>query len=620
MFGYMGKILRVNLSTGEITSEAVDPQMAQNYIGGAGFATRIVYDEVPAKADALGPDNRLVFMTGPVTGTRFPTSGRFVVAGKSPLTGIMATASSSGFWGPELKKTGHDGIVFQGKAEKPVYLEILDDKVALKDASDIWGKDAYETQDILRGRAGKKTARVACIGMAGEKLSPIACLMNDAGRAAGRGGLGAVMGSKNLKAILCLGTQKITPAADEFLKAMTKEITKAVAEDPFAGFFTKWGTAFSMDMGWAAGDVPVKNWQVGLWEGGKGYTKIGGARMADTILKPHAGACYGCPIHCARWVEIPSGRFKYEGPGPEYETLGAFGSMLLIDDLEAISWIGERCNHYGMDTISAGCTIAWAMEAFEKGAITKQDTGGIDLTWGNVDAVLEVVEQMGRMEKFGALLAQGSRKAAKTVGKGTEEYAIQVKGMEVPMHDPRCYFSLAVNYATGMRGACHVQGGSYTVEMAIISPEAGLNYKQGRHDKKNKGLAAKVAQDMSAVYNSAAICMFAGMGLHPSHYGILLSITSAIPHNAQTVLQAGERIINLQRAFACREGISRKDDTLPKRLLTPLPDGGAAGKAADLEYQLNEYYQLRGWDENGLPKKERLEALGLGGVAADLHG
>jgi len=615
MSGYMGKIIRVNLTSGAVTTEEVNPLVAQFYIGGAGFATKMLYDEVPAGVDPLGADNRLIFMTGPVTGTRFPTSGRFAVGTKSPQTGMMTTATSSGFWGVELKKTGHDGIVFEGKSEKPVYMEILDDQITLKDATDLWGKDTYETQTILKERIGKKRARVACIGQAGEKQALIACIMNDEGRAAGRGGVGAVMGSKNLKAIAVLGKNKIEVAADDFLKEMTKQIVKAVAEDPFAGFFTKWGTAFSMDMGWAAGDVPAKNWQMGLWEGG--YTKIGGARMADTILKPHAGACYNCPIRCARWVEIPEGRFKYEGPGPEYETLGAFGSMLLIDNLEAISWIGEMCNKYGMDTISAGCTVAWAMEAYEKGVLTKEDTQGIELEWGNVDAVLEVVDQMGQVSGFGALLAQGARKASEKVGQGSEEYAIHVKGMEVPMHDPRCYFSLAVNYATGMRGACHVQGGSYMVEMAVISPEAGLNYKQGRHDKKNKGLAAKVAQDMSAVHNSTAVCMFAGMALQPSHIGMLLGLVSGNPHSRDTILQVGERILNLQRAFACREGFSRKEDTLPKRLLTPLPDGGAAGKAADLNFQLDEYYQLRGWSDRGIPSEETLQALGLGDIAGD---
>lgn len=616
MFGYMGKILRVNLSSGNMTTEEIDPGIAQTYIGGAGFATRHLYDEVPANTDPLGENNKLIFMTGPVTGTRFPTSGRFTVGGKSPLTGIISTATSSGFWGVELKKTGYDGIIFEGKSPKPVYLEMLDEGVTLKDASDLWGKDFYDTQEILKERAPKKRARVAGIGRAGEGLANISCIMNDEGRAAGRGGLGAVMGSKNLKAIVCLGTSKITPAADEFLKIMAQEINNGVAEDPFAGFFTKWGTAFSMDMGWAAGDVPIKNWQVGLWQ--EGCVNLGGAKMADTILKPHGGACYNCPIRCARWVEIPEGRFKYEGPGPEYETLGALGTMCLIDDLEAVSWMGEMCNNAGLDTISAGCTIAWAMEAYEKGAITKEDTGGLELTWGNVDATLEVLDQMCKVEGFGALLDKGTRIASQEVGQGSEEYAIQVKGLEVPMHDPRCYFSLAVNYATGPRGACHVQGGSYTVEMAVISPEAGLHYKQGRHDKKQKGLAAKVSQDVAAVHNSTAMCMFAGMALQPSHVGMLLGIVAGQPHNTQTILQAGERIVNLQRAFSYREGITRKDDTLPKRLITPLPDGGSAGKAADLEFQLNEYYQLRGWDDNGVPTRARLEMLGLGPAADEL--
>jgi len=618
MFGYMGKILYVNLSDQKTEVKDVDSQVAQNFIGGAGFATKMLYDEVPAGADPLGPDNQLIFMTGPVTGTRFPTSGRFAVAAKSPLTGVMATSTSSGFWGLELKRCGFDGIVFTGKSEKPVYLQIMNEKVDIKDASGVWGKGTYETQDILREKVGEKRARVACIGAAGETLSPIACLMNDEGRAAGRGGIGAVMGSKNLKAIVARGNQKINTAAPDFFNEMSKQIIEGLTNSPQIQQMTKWGTASSMDMGWTSGDVPVKNWQVGLWK--EGCMNIGGQKMADTILKPHSVACYNCPIRCARWVEIPEGRFAYEGPGPEYETLGSCGSMLLIDDLEAVSWLGEICNKHGMDTISAGCTVAWAMEAYEKGAITKEDTGGVELTWGNVDAAVEIFEQMGKGEGFGAVLAQGSKKAAEKIGKGSEEYAIHVKGMEAPMHDPRAFQSLAVNYATGTRGACHVQGSSFMFEMGLINTEAGIRYKQGRFDKKKKGLAAKVAQDLANVMNSMAICMFGGLALQPSHMGMLMSLCTGMPHSTQSILQAGERILNLQRVFSCREGLDRKDDTLPKRLLTPLPDGGAAGKAADLEYQLNEYYQLRGWNENGIPTREKLQALGLNEAADDLHG
>jgi aldehyde:ferredoxin oxidoreductase len=616
MFGYMGKILYVDLTAKKTTAKDIDPQMAQNYIGGAGFATKMLYENVPAKTDPLGPDNQIIFMTGPVTGTRFPTSGRFTVAAKSPLTGILANATSSGFWGVELKKCGFDGIVFSGKADKPVYLEINNDAVEIRDASGVWGKDAYQTQEILKEKIGDKRARVACIGAAGETLSPIACVMNDEGRAAGRGGLGAVMGSKNLKAIVCRGNQKINVAVPEFFNEMAKQIIEGLTNSPQIQQMGKWGTAASMDGGWATSDVPVKNWQVGLWR--EGCLKIGGQKMADTILKPHSAACYNCPIRCARWVEIPKGRFAYEGPGPEYETLGSCGSMLLIDDLEAVSWLGEICNKHGMDTISAGCTLAWAMEAYEKGAITKQDTGGIELTWGNVDAAIEIFEQMGKGQGFGALLAQGSRNAARKVGKGSEEYAIQVKGMEVPMHDPRAFQSLAVNYATGSRGACHVQGSSFMFELGLIMTEAGIQYKQGRFDKKNKGLAAKVAQDVSNVFNSMAICMFGGLALQPSHMAILLTLATGMPYSPASVLQVGERIVNLQRAFACREGITRKDDALPKRLVTPLAEGGAAGKAADLEFQLNEYYQLRGWSNTGIPTREKLQTLGLQEAANDL--
>jgi aldehyde:ferredoxin oxidoreductase len=617
MFGYMGKILYVNLTDGTITTKEIDQKIAQDYIGGGGYASKIVYDEVPAKADPLGPDNRLVFMTGPVTGTRFPTSGRFAVATKSPLTGILVTATSSGFFGVELKKSGHDGIVFHGKSDKPVYLEIIDDKIEIKDAADIWGIDSFEVQEVLIEKSGEKKARVACIGTAGEEMAPIACIMNDEGRAAGRGGVGAVMGSKNLKAIVVKGSNKINVAAPEFFNAMAKEISTGISGDVFAQFFSKWGTAMAMDMGWASGDVPVKNWQVGDWE--EGCKKLGGESMRKTILRPHSAACHNCPIRCARWVEVPEGKYSYEGPGPEYETLGACGSMLLIDDINAVSWIGHLCNMYGMDTISAGATVAWAIEAYEKGHLTKDDTGGLELKWGDADTLIKVFELMGKKEGLGALLAQGSKKAAEIIGKGSGEYAIHVKGLEAPMHDPRAFHSLAVNYATGPRGACHVQGGSYFAEMGMILTEAGITHKQGRFDKTKKGLAAKVLQDMASIHNSLAVCAFAALGLQPSHIAMLMTLCTGMPYDKVSVMAVGERIINLQRAFACREGITRKDDTLPKRLLTALPDGGAAGKAADLEYQLGEYYELRGWDENGIPTREKLEGLGLEETVKDLH-
>jgi len=423
------------------------------------------------------------------------------------------------------------------------------------------------------------------------------------------------MGSKNLKAIAARGTQKVEVPAPEFLNMMASAVVKGI-ETMTHGQFAKWGTAGSMDSMADTGDIPVKNWQKGEWK--EGCTKLGGQWMRDTILKHHPAACFNCPIRCARWVKIEKGRFKYEGAGPEYETLAAFGTMLLIDDLEAVAWIGEECNKYGVDTISTGATVAWAMEAFEKGALTTADTGGIDLTWGNVDAVVEVVKQIGRNEGLGKLIAMGSKKAAQTIGKGSEAYAVHVKGMELPMHDPRAFFSMAVNYATGPRGACHLNGMPYLNELALIVPEAGLNYKQGRWDKKGKGLACMVYQDLNAVINCLGVCVFSALGLAPSQIGILLGLTSGLSYDSNAIQQAGARIINLQRAFACREGISRKDDTLPKRILTPVPDGGSAGKAPDLEFQLNEYYELRQWDDNGIPTAGILNTLGLDSVANDL--
>jgi len=423
------------------------------------------------------------------------------------------------------------------------------------------------------------------------------------------------MGSKNLKAIAARGTKKVEVAAPEFLNLMAKEVVKGIEAMTY-GQMGKWGTSGHFDGMGNTGDIPVKNWQKGEWK--EGFPKLGGQHMRDTILKHHPAACFNCPIRCSRWVKIEKGRFKYEGVGPEYETIAALGSMLLIDDLEAVAWVGEECNKYGVDTISTGSTIAWATEAFEKGALTREDTGGLELAWGDVDAVVEVVKQVGRNEGLGKLIAMGSKKASQTIGKGSEEYAIEVKGMEVPMHDPRAFFSMAVNYATGTRGACHVQGATYLNELALIVPEYGLNYKQGRWDKKGKGLAAMVYQDLSAVINSLGVCMFSALGLAPSQVGILLSLVSGLGYDSNAIKQAGSRIINLQRAFACREGITRKDDRLPKRLLTPAAEGGSAGKAPDLEFQLNEYYELRHWDENGIPTPEKLKSLGLDSAADDL--
>lgn len=613
---YMGKLIRAKLSEGTVEIEDLNMDDARGYIGGAGLGTKMVYDEVPPSADPLGPENKIMFVTGPITGTTYPTSGRYEVCTKSPLTGMWVDASSAGYWAVDFKKAGFDAIIVEGVSEKPVYLWISDGKAELRDASHLWGKDSYATQDAIKKELDDKRACVLCIGQAGEKKVLISAVMNDEGRAAGRAGVGAVMGSKNLKAIAVRGKKKVEVADPDIFGAMAKSLTQELTTNPLLEGMRTLGTASSMDTAWVSGDIPIKNWKKGEWK--DGCIKIGGKRMADTILKPHK-PCYACPIGCSRWVKIDDGPYKMEGPGPEYETLGSFGSMLLNDDLESICHLNELCNSYGIDTISTGCAIAFAMEAYENGVITKEDAGGVELTWGNVDAIIEMTHQIGQAKGLGALLGQGVKRAAAELGKGTEKYAIHVKGLEVPMHDPRAFHSMAVTYATGPRGACHLHGAAFIFDMGIVAPEFGATYKQGRFDKKGKGVNAKAAQDQMSIVNSLVVCQFAGLALQPYHTAQLLCAATGTLYKTKDIPLIADRITTLQRAFSVRCGITAKDDILPERLLNPPTEGNHAGKAPDLETQLVEFYAVRGWNKNGIPTKEKLSQLGLEFAIDDLH-
>ncbi len=614
--GYMGKLIRAKLSEGKIEIEDIRMDDAEAYIGGVGLGTKMIYDEVPPSADPLGPENKIAFLTGPVTATKFPTSGRYEVCTKSPLTGIWADASSAGYWAVDFKKAGFDAIIVEGASEKPVYMWVSDGKAELRDASHLWGKDSYATQDAIKEEVGDKRACVLCIGQAGEKKVLISAVMNDEGRAAGRAGVGAVMGSKNLKAIAVRGKKKVELADPDVMGGMAKSFTQELSTNPLLEPMRMLGTASSMDTGWVAGDIPIKNWQKSEWK--DGCIKIGGKKMLDTILKPHK-PCYACPIGCSRWVKIEDGPYKMEGPGPEYETLGTFGSMLLNDNLESICHLNELCNSYGIDTISTGCAIAFAMEAYENGVITKEDTGGVELTWGNVEAIIEMTHQIGQAKGLGALLGQGVKRASEQLGKGTEKYAIHVKGLEVPMHDPRAFHSMAVTYATGPRGACHLHGAAFIYDMGIVAPGFGATFKQGRFDKKGKGINAKAAQDQMAIINSLVICQFCGLAVTPFHMVHLLGAATGIRYTTKDFPLIADRITTLQRAFSVRCGVTSKDDTLPERLQTATTEGGAAGKVADLENQLVEFYAVRGWNKDGIPTKEKLAELGLDFAIDHLH-
>ena len=469
--GYMGTMLRVDLTARTIKEEPTDPDTARAFIGGAGYATRVIHDEVPADADPLGPENKLLFMTGPWTATTFPTTARYEVCTKSPLTNMWLATSSAGWWARDFKLAGYDGLIVEGVADSPVYLWIKDGKAEIRDASALWGLDSDQTQEAIRKELGDEKIKVSCIGQAGEKQIPLACIMNDEQRAAGRGGAGAVMGSKKLKAVAVRGTRRVAVADEATVKDAAKDGTRHPQRPPGGLAVHPLRHRLSHGDRLGHGRRPEQELERRVC-GAKAAESLNGRRMAETILVPHA-ACQGCFIRCARWIKIEEGPFAMEGPGPEYETLAAFGTMVMNDNLEAVCWANDLCNRYGVDTISTGSAIAFAMEAYEKGIITKEDAG-CELTWGNVDAIIEMTEQIGTGRGLGALLGKGVKRASEELGQGTEDYAVHVKGMEVPYHDPRAFTSLGASYATGTRGACHMHGNT---------PASGSRCSPTRHHR-----------------------------------------------------------------------------------------------------------------------------------------
>ena len=610
MKGYTGKILRVDLSKRRVETEALDETLAQKFIGGSGLAAKVLYDETGPETDPLGPENRLIFMTGPFAATPVITSGRHAVVTKSPLTGIFAESDSGGTWGPSLKRAGFDGVVITGKSAKPVYIWVADGKAEIRDASHLWGKDTYELDPLLR-KETRDEAVVASIGQGGEKGVRFASIMNDGreGRAAGRGGTGAVMGSKNLKAIVVHGSQEIAIADPEGLKASLKEISPMVAKNTEG--MRKNGTAGGVATFEALGSLPLQNWKFqGRWE--QGAVKIAGPAMTEKILTG-IYHCERCVIGCGRRVKIDKGPYAgVEGGGPEYETVALLGSLCLVDDLEAIAKANELCNRYGIDTISCGAAIAFAMEAYEKGLITKKDTGELELLWGRGDVMVKMVEKIGKREGLGNLLGEGVRIAAEKIGRNAVEFSLHVKGLEIPGHDPRCYNAGAVGYATINRGACHL-GFSHVFERVLSMPEIGIEKPLSRLEVKDKGELAAKTQNVMGLFDALKLCkftMFGGLKLTPilSWYNMV----TGIPMDMAEFLKTGERIFNLKRLYNVRCGISRKDDTLPPRFLTLKHEGeGLTPSLPPLGEMLSDYYKFRGWSEEGIPLPEKLQELGL---------
>jgi len=626
--GYMEKILRVDLSKNEVREEPFPEDWKKKYLGSSGVGARIIYDEVPPDVDAFDPRNVVTLFVGPYSASPAPMSGRYGMATKSPLTGGWGEASCSGFWAVDFKHAGYDGIVITGKADKPVYLWIEDGKVELLPAGELWGKTTIETEEALTAKHGEK-ARVLSIGPAGEKLVRYACVISDEGRAAGRSGIGAVLGSKNFKAIVVRGTGK-TPIADpERFDALRKEITSTISKSIGAATMGQ-GTACSVAAGESGGDFPVKNWRLANFT--EGAQRLDSAGDYTKILVKK-WPCSRCPMGCGRWVKIDreiAGVKPFTGHGPEYESLAVFGGALMIDDIEVVAAAHHLCNLYGVDVISAGTMTAFAFEAFEKGIITEDDVG-FKLEWGDGEAAVKLARMIAERKGLGELLGEGPIKAAQKLGKGAEEFAMHAKGQPIPGHDPRTYAVVAAEYAISNRGACHLQGFTETwqsveslyIEALGLDPETskffGITFGP-KHDTAGKGAALAKCMAASNTIDALAVCKFFFLGLGSGNE--VAELTSAIMGEELTrddFLEIGERLVSLKRAYNIRCGFTPKDDTLPARLLTPAPDAGEKHVAPDMQAIIKDFYQAMDWDlKTGKPSKERLIQLGLEDVAKDL--
>ncbi|MCK4354621.1 MAG: aldehyde ferredoxin oxidoreductase family protein [Dehalococcoidia bacterium] len=613
MYGWTGKFLRVDLTKSRITIEGTDEGIARDFIGARGMGVKYLYDEIDPKVDPLSPDNKLLMVTGPLTGTGAPAGNRYMVVTKSPLTGAIANSSAAGSFATTLKYAGYDMVIFEGKSKKPVYLWIDDDKVELRDAQHLWGKTTRETENAVIGETAPE-AKVVCIGPAGERLVLFACIINDLERAAGRSGVGAVMGSKNLKAIAVRGTKGIKVANRVgFYNAMV-DCYKAL-DIEYVRHFHELGTPSVLeDFVVPLGALPTRNYQAGAFED---WRKISGGVQGDTIsVRKRMGvACPGCPVACGRLSKVTTPDFAGIGAGPEYETTGLFGSNCGVNNLDAIAKANYVCNEMGMDTISAGGTIACAMELYEKGYLPKKDIGR-PLNFGDAHALVEMVEKIALREGFGDVLAQGAYRLAEKYGH--PELFMGVKKQEFPSYECRALQGMAIGFATQSRGADHIRGEVHDIEMyGCYQWRITRDRKIDKVDPltwRDKPVLAKEIQDWFCMIDSSGMCNFMFFfALDEDQCRALLETGTGIDLDGyKGFMKTGERIFNQERLFNLKAGLTGKDDTLPKRMLEePMPDGSAKGMVAHLSEMLPEYYKLRGWGTDGVPTQEKLKELGL---------
>ena len=606
-YGYFGKVLVVDLEgqSSEVLSLASED--VRGFLLGSGWAAKYLYYDHARVLEPFDPRSPLLFMSGLFSGGYLPGSSKVVVCARSPLTGIWNEATGGGHWGAELRRTGFDGIVFLGRSDEAVYVVVTPDGAEFRSARDIWGHDTADAAAAIGQREGQK-AKIATIGQAGENLVRYAAVIFDPPnyRAAARGGVGAVMGSKHLKAVVVKGDRRIQiPVANpDALKTQVKADVAEIRERTQR--LHDFGTSGGVETVEMYGELPIKNWQLGAWK--EGARRISGLTMQPKMLNRHY-ACFSCPIRCGKIYDIPD---RDAGRGPEFENLGMLGANCLVDDAPAIVDANDWCNRYGLDTISTGGTIAFAIEAFERGLLSESDTDGVPLGW-DAQTMQHLVHKIGRGEGVGQLLGQGVKRVAEQLGDEAKAFAVHTKGLEYPAHDPRGHVSMALNYATAVRGACHLEALSFFLDRGIQLPDLGYVDPPDAHDSADKAPIVVDMQNYMSVFNPLGMCKFLFMGgVGPKKIARWLNLWSGFDIDMDGVIEVGERIFTLKRLYNWRLGVDGKDDVLPPRLETEAKlEGTAKGVLPDLELMLKEYYELRGWSVDGIPMPSKLKRLGL---------
>ena len=605
--GIMGKILWVDLSQKKIEEKPFPEEYLKRYIGGDGLGARILYDEVPPGVAPLDPEAVLVFSAGPLAGTPVQGGCNYSVIALSPVTGFtIFNGHSNGFLAPKLKRAGYDAIVIKGKAETPVFLWIHNGKVEIRDATALWGKDTWETEDMIKKEVGESKVSCASIGLAGENLVKMAAIVNDRSHLVARGGLGAVMGSKNLKAIAALGSMKVPLAEEDKFMELAREWRRENMTSKAAQNLSKYGTASMLTDIYPIGDYPIKNWTTGVLED---WERLSGQYMVDTMFKRHI-TCWGCTLAHCKLLELKDGAFAGEEcEMPEYEMTAAMGANIGVSDPTVAAKGAEKLDKYGLDGLGTSNVISFLMECYEKGLITKKDVEGLELNFGNYEAAFELIDKIANRRGIGKILADGPVKAAEWIGKGSEKFVVQVKGMPLPMHDHRSRWGYALQYAVGSAGPAHEGGFATFRDQIPLSVEGQAEL-------------VKKAQQWRCFLNTLGICHFGTIGVTRSLILKTLSAATGVTFSLEDSQEIALRLINLRRGFNIRHGLVPEDDTLPYRYLhDPVPDGGAKGSTVPIKPMVHDYYNIMGWDEEtGKPYKRTLVELGLEDVAKDLWG